>query len=113
VTSLPPPDDEELRGVLARTDLAWSRSGLALAVAAAAILKVVVRVGDARAEAVVLLGILAVATVWLFAIAHARAISRASLEGRRLSSQPKLRVATCSVLAFAVLALVIVCVPFD
>jgi uncharacterized membrane protein YidH (DUF202 family) len=111
VNKLPPPDDEEMRGVLARTDLAWSRSGLALAVAAAAILKVVVHISNRRAEAAVLVGILAVATVWLFAMAHARTIARPSIEGHPLNSQPRLKIATFTAIAFAVFALVIVYLP--
>jgi len=118
VTPAPPPKppddeelgDEELGDAIARTDLAWSRSGLALAVAAAAILKVVVHLTDARAEVLVLVGIGAVAIAWLLAIGHARVIARPAIEGRQ-HSESRLRLAALSAIMFAVAALVIIELP--
>jgi uncharacterized membrane protein YidH (DUF202 family) len=105
-----PPDDEELGDAIARTDLAWSRSGLALAVAAAAILKVVVHLTDARAEVLVLVGIGAVAISWVLAIAHARVIARPAIEGRQ-QSEARMRLAAISAIVFAVAAIVIIELP--
>jgi uncharacterized membrane protein YidH (DUF202 family) len=105
-----PPDDEELGDAIARTDLAWSRSGLALAVAAAAIRKVVVHLTDARAEVLVLSGIAAVAIAWLLAIGHARVIARPAIEGRQ-HSEARLRLAALSAIAFAFAAIVIIELP--
>jgi uncharacterized membrane protein YidH (DUF202 family) len=105
-----PPDDEELGDAVARTDLAWSRSGLALAVAAAAILKVVVRLTDARTEVLVLAGIGAVAVAWFLAIGHARVIARPAIEGRQ-HSEARLRLAALAAIAFAVAAIVIIELP--
>jgi uncharacterized membrane protein YidH (DUF202 family) len=105
-----PPDDEELGDAIARTDLAWSRSGLALAVAAAAILKVVVHLTDARTEVLVLVGIGAVAIAWLLAIGHARVIARPAIEGRQ-QNEARMRLAALSAIAFAVAAIVIIQLP--
>ena len=70
-----PADDYEVLGTeVVRTDLAWSRSGLALAVSAAAILKVIVDIGDYRAPIVILIVLVAGAIVWALAIADARLV---------------------------------------
>ena len=88
----PPEDNEVFGSEVARTDLAWNRSGLALAVAAAAILKVVVDISDFRAPVIILLVLVAGAIAWALAIVEARAASSsAALVGRLLADQRKLK----------------------
>jgi uncharacterized membrane protein YhhN len=60
-----------------RTDLAWSRSGLALAVSAAAILQVIVDIGDYRAPIVIFI-VLVAGAMWAW-----RSHIRGSFPGRR------------------------------
>ena len=69
------PEDAEVIGASARTDLAWSRSGLALAVAAAAILKVVVHVTDYRDSVIVFAVLVAAGAAWALSFAHGRVIA--------------------------------------
>jgi uncharacterized membrane protein YidH (DUF202 family) len=112
------PDSEEPRedrevfgGEAARTDLAWNRSGLALAVAAAAILKVVVEIGDYGAPVFILVVLVAGAIAWALAIVEARYVSSAALVGRLHADQRKLRFVAVATNAFAVVALVIALLP--
>ena len=107
-----PLDDEHVIGSeVARTDLAWSRSGLALTVAAAAILKVVVHVSDYRESVVILVGLAAIGIVWAFMFAHGRVVAADTIEGRLHHSQRKLRFVALVTVAFSVTALVISFLP--
>jgi hypothetical protein len=117
-TGQPRPDDpgedvEALGGgtEVARTDLAWSRSGLALVVSAAAILKVIVDIGDYRAPIVILIVLVAGTIAWALAIVHSRFVSAPALEGRLLADQRKLRFVSWVTCAFALSALVVACLP--
>ena len=115
-TGQSPPDDPDEDGKaateeVARTDLAWSRSGLALAVSAAAILKVIVDIGDYRAPIVILIVLVAGTIAWALAIAHSRFVSTPALEGRLLADQRKLRFVSWVTFAFALSALVVACLP--
>ena len=116
-TAQPRPDDpgedyEMGGGEVARTDLAWSRSGLALAVSAAAILKVIVDIGDYRAPIVIFIVLVAGAIAWALSRSHMPGSSR----GRRsradlLADQRKLRFVSWVTCAFALSALVVACLP--
>jgi len=109
-----PGDDYEALGAggeIVRTDLAWSRSGLALAVSAAAILKVIVDIGDYRAPIVILIVLVAGAIAWALAIMHSRFVSTPALEGRLLADQRRLRFVSWVTCAFALSALVVACLP--
>jgi uncharacterized membrane protein YidH (DUF202 family) len=108
-----PPEDEEVMGgtEVARTDLAWSRSGLALAVAAAAILKVVVHVTDYRDSVIVFAVLIAAAVAWVFAVGHSRVVAVDSLEGRLLRDQRKLRTVAVVTILFAIGSLVVAVMP--
>jgi hypothetical protein len=110
-----PPEDEEVMGSseVARTDLAWSRSGLALAVAAAAILKVVVHVTDYRDSVIVFAVLVTAALAWAFSVAHGRVIAVDSLEGRLLHDQRKLRTVAIVTILFAIGSLVVAVLPFQ
>ncbi len=113
-----PPEDAEARrrgngrsSEVVRTDLAWSRSGLALAVAAAAILKVVVHVTDYRDSVIVFAVLVAAAVAWALSVAQARAVGVDSLEGRLLRDQRKLRTVAVVTVLFAIGSLVIAIMP--
>ena len=108
-----PREDEEAMGSseVERTDLAWSRSGLALAVAAAAILKVVVHVTDYRDSVIVFAVLFAAAAAWAFAFAHGRVVAVDSLEGRLLRDKRKLRTVAFVTILFAIGSLVVAIMP--
>jgi uncharacterized membrane protein YidH (DUF202 family) len=112
-TNNEPPEDEEAIGgtEVARTDLAWSRSGLALAVAAAAILKVVVHVTDYRDSVIVFTVLAAAAVAWAFSVAHGRIITVDALEGRLVRDQRKLRTVAIVTVLFAIGSLVVAILP--
>jgi hypothetical protein len=116
MTSQPPDDDipedqAALRSEEQRTDLAWSRSGLALAVGAAAILKVVVDIGDYRAPVIIAVVLGAGAIAWALALVEARYVSSPSLAGRRLADQRKLKFVARVTTLFALCAIAIALLP--
>lgn len=107
------PDDEDTPGLAGeRTDLAWSRSGLAALAAAGAIVK---RVVDARAEPgapfVVALLLAGGVVAWAVALAHARAVAATTLAGRPLADRQRLRAVTWGTLALAAGGLVLALLP--
>jgi len=105
-------DDEETPGLAGeRTDLAWSRSGLAALAAVAAVLKLVVDLDEATAPAVVVALLIGGAVAWGLALAHARAIAATTLAGRAHADQGKLRVVALGTTALALGALVLALVP--
>jgi hypothetical protein len=107
-----PGEDYEVGGgEIARTDLAWSRSGLALAVSAAAILKVVIGIGDYRAPVVIFIVLAAGAIAWALSMAEARFVSQPTLSGHLHADQRKLRFVAYVTCVFAVSALVIALLP--
>ena len=107
-----PGEDYEVGGgELARTDLAWSRSGLALAVSAAAILKVVFNIADHRAPVVIFIVLAAGAIAWALSVAQARFVARPTLSGHLHADQRKLRFVSYVTCAFAFSALVIALLP--
>jgi uncharacterized membrane protein YidH (DUF202 family) len=116
MTSAPPPgdipDDRDVMGSeAARTELAWNRSGLSLAVAGAAILKVVVDIGDDRAP-VIIGGVLAAgACAWVLALLEARFVSSSALAGRLSADQRKLKLVARITTVFAVGALALALLP--
>jgi hypothetical protein len=106
-----PRDDEELFGeARARTDLAWSRSGLALTAAAAAVLKVMLNVGARQAPAVVGLVIAAVAVGWLLTLAYGHFVAGPALAGRA-HAQERIRAVAVATTLFALFALLIAMLP--
>ena len=103
------PDDEELRGLAGeRTDLAWSRSALAVLAAAGAIVKEVldgIRRPTASTVVAVLLAVGGVA--WVVALTHGRALDAASLEGVRHPDARVLRAVAYGTATFGAAALVL------
>jgi uncharacterized membrane protein YidH (DUF202 family) len=107
----PSDDREAFGGEGARTDLAWNRSGLSLAVAAAAVLKVVVDIGDYRAPTIVFGVIIAGTVAWGLSLAHARYVAAGSLEGQLHADQRKLKTVAVITTLFAVAAFLIALLP--
>ena len=107
-------DDSEVPGLAAeRTDLAWSRTTLAMAVVAAAILRRVWTQFDTVTARVVLLGLLAAAALgWLVGIWWSVTVGHAGLEGRPVASTKALRRLTVATVVVAALALVLSVVPY-
>jgi uncharacterized membrane protein YidH (DUF202 family) len=107
------PDDDELPGLAGeRTDLAWSRSGLALLVAGGAIARRIwLEVGTATGRVVIftLLGLGAV--VCVSAMWWARLAARSTIEGRLVTDRGPLRRVTVGTLLFAAAALVMAMLP--
>jgi uncharacterized membrane protein YidH (DUF202 family) len=106
------PEDEAVPGLAGeRTDLAWNRNALSLAVAAAAILRRVYADIDDRSVQVVVFGIIAgAALVWLGAMTWASAASRQGIEGRMVDAR-HLRRITAATLLLALSALVLSLLP--
>lgn len=106
-------DDQEVDGLSGeRTDLAWSRSGLALVVCLAAIAKrslPELSTLDARAVVVVALAIGCVA--WGFSLFWARAVAGITLSGRRLADERKLHFIAIGTAAIGVAAVAVALLP--
>ena len=106
-------DDPEVPGLAGeRTDLAWSRSALALAVAGAALLRRVwedIDTDNGQAIVFTLLGV--GAATWLAALVWAHGASRTTMEGRRVADPRILRRVTIGTLMFCAAALVLAVVP--
>jgi uncharacterized membrane protein YidH (DUF202 family) len=109
----PTPDDPDVPGLAGeRTDLAWSRSALALGVAGVALLRRVwedIDTDNGQAIVFTLLGVGAV--TWLVALIWAHGASRTTMEGRRVANPAILRRVTIGTLMFCAAALVLALVP--
>jgi uncharacterized membrane protein YidH (DUF202 family) len=108
-----PLDDPDLPGLAGeRTDLAWSRSALALVVAGAALLRRIwedVDVANAQALVFSVLGVGAVS--WVTALVWAHGAARSTMEGRRIADAAALRRMTAGTLLFCVAALILAVLP--
>jgi uncharacterized membrane protein YidH (DUF202 family) len=113
VTVPGPPDDEETIGLAGeRTDLAWNRTGLALGVAVASILRLVVDdVEDLTAGVWVFVLIGGGAAAWAVSLFHARSIARATMSGERVADPARLRSLSYGTALFAIGSLVLALVP--
>jgi uncharacterized membrane protein YidH (DUF202 family) len=113
VSDRPRGDDEETPGLAGeRTDLAWSRSGLAVLAAVGAIIKRIVDTrDDARAQFVVAALLVGGGAAWLLALAHSRVVAAAALAGRTHADQRKLQYVAWGTAAFAFAALVLAIAP--
>jgi uncharacterized membrane protein YidH (DUF202 family) len=102
-------DDEQTPGLAGeRTDLAWSRSGLAVVTCAAAIVKRVLTSFDTVSARIVVFGLIIAGTAaWVIALGHARAVVRSPIEGRPINDAHALRVTAYGTAALAGAALVL------
>jgi uncharacterized membrane protein YidH (DUF202 family) len=109
------PDDLEVPGLAGeRTDLAWSRTSLAVVVAAAAMLRRVWEHVDSANGRVVVFTLLGVgAAAWLTALTWAHGAARSTMEGRPVASRAALRRVTVATLLFCLAALLLAIVPAD
>jgi uncharacterized membrane protein YidH (DUF202 family) len=104
-------DDREAFGAGARTDLAWNRSGLALAVASASVLKLLIDIDDDSARAVISATIGALLVAWGLSLAYARYVARGSLEGELHTDQRRLKTVARMTTFFAMAALIVAVLP--
>ena len=106
-------DDEEVPGVAGeRTDLAWSRSGLAVLACLAAVAKRLLGTFDqVTGSAVIAAALVVAAGAWTFALFWARTVASTTLAGRTLSEARTLRLVAYGTAAIGVAAIVIALVP--
>jgi uncharacterized membrane protein YidH (DUF202 family) len=106
------PDDTDVPGLAGeRTDLAWSRSALALGVAGAALLRRVWQDIDSNNGQAIVFTLLGVgAAAWLAALIWAHE-ARTTMEGRRVANATILRRVTIGTLLFCAAALVLAVAP--
>lgn len=105
--------DVELPGSAAeRTDLAWSRSALALTTAAAAMLRRVwTDFGDVTGRMVALGTLVSAAMAWLVWLCWTRSTARSAVKERALADQVTLRRIAVGTTVFAAFALALMLVP--
>jgi uncharacterized membrane protein YidH (DUF202 family) len=112
-TVRPPPDDPDVPGLAGeRTDLAWSRSAVAVGVAGATLLRRVwddLETGNGQALIFSILGIGAAA--WLTALIWAHGATRTTIEGRRVANANVLGRVTIGTLLFCLAALILALFP--
>ena len=107
-----PTEDEDTDGLAGeRTDLAWSRSGLAALAAVAAVIKRLVGVDDLKAATWVLLIIAGGLVAWALALGHARTLMAPALAGRGHADPEKLRYVAFGTAALGVGALILALMP--
>jgi hypothetical protein len=109
-----PTDDAEVPGLAAeRTDLAWGRTSLAMAVVAAALLRRIWTQFETLTARVALFGLLAASAVaWLVGIWWSVTVGRAGLEGRPVATPRVLRRLTVATVGVALVAFVLSIVPY-
>jgi uncharacterized membrane protein YidH (DUF202 family) len=109
------PDDPDVPGLAGeRTDLAWSRTALAVAVAGGALLRRVWEHLDTNNGSVVVFTLLgAGAAAWLTALTWAHGAARSTMEGRHVASRAALRRVTVGTMLFCLAALILAVVPTD
>jgi uncharacterized membrane protein YidH (DUF202 family) len=109
-----PVDDEELAGLAGvRTELAWSRTSLSMAVVAAVVLRCVWEQFDIVTARVAVFGILGAAGLaWFAALWWSATVGRSALEGRRLVTPHVLRRVTVATVILAGIALVLAILPY-
>jgi hypothetical protein len=106
-------DDEQVPGVAGeRTDLAWSRSGLAVLACLAALAKRLLSNFDhVTGSAIIAAALVVAAIAWSFALLWARTVATTTLAGRTLSDARTLRMVAYGTAAIGVAAIVIALVP--
>jgi uncharacterized membrane protein YidH (DUF202 family) len=109
-----PVEDEEVPGLAReRTDLAWSRTSLSMAVIAAVVLRRVWQQFDTVTARVAVFGLLGAAGLaWLAALWWSATVGRSGLEGRSVVAPYVLRRITGATVIVAGLALLLALVPY-
>jgi uncharacterized membrane protein YidH (DUF202 family) len=106
-------DDPELTGLAGeRTDLAWSRTGVAALAVAATALRRVWDQFDFLTPRIAVFGLIAAgAFAWAVALLDADRVRRASIEGQRLADPRTLRAVSLGTAGFALFALILALIP--
>ncbi|GIU88177.1 MAG: hypothetical protein KatS3mg009_2692 [Acidimicrobiia bacterium] len=107
------PEDEDTPGLAGeRTDLAWSRSALAVLAAVGAIVKRLIDTTTGpRGESVVVVLLVGGLVAWALAVAHARTVAATTITGRALADPGRLRWVARGTAALAAVALVLALLP--
>lgn len=106
-------EDEETPGMAGeRTDLAWSRSGLAVLASLAALAKRLLNELDViTASGVIVAALFVGAGAWITGLLWARTIAETTLAGRTVSEARTLRLVAWGTVAIGVAALAIAFLP--
>jgi hypothetical protein len=106
-------DDEDTPGLSGeRTDMAWSRSGLAVLACLAALAKKLL--GDLHrvsGSAIIVAGIAVGAAAWIFGLLWARTVAGSTLAGHTLAEARTLRLVAWGTAAIGVAAIAIALLP--
>ena len=106
-------DDQEITGLAGeRTDLAWSRSGLAvLACLAGFVKRILPEFSTLDARAIVLVALAVGAIAWAFGLLWAREVAATTLMGRRIADPRTMRVVAVGTAALGAAAFVVALIP--
>ena len=106
-------DDQEVDGLAGeRTDLAWSRSGLAFVVCVAAVAKrLAPDLTTLDARAIVALALAVGGAAWGFSVLWARSVAATSLSGRPIADARKLRFIAVMTAAIGCAAAIVALLP--
>jgi uncharacterized membrane protein YidH (DUF202 family) len=106
-------DDQDVAGLAGeRTDLAWSRSGLAVLTCLAAIAKrILPQLSEVDGRAILVAGLLIGGAAWMFALLWARFVAATSLTGRRIADPRTMRAVAVGTVFLGVVAIAIALLP--
>jgi uncharacterized membrane protein YidH (DUF202 family) len=106
-------DDQDVAGLAgARTDLAWSRSGLAVLTCLAAIAKrILPQLDEVNGRAILVAGLLIGGFAWVFALLWARSVAATTLTGRRIADPRTMRAVATGTAFLGVVAIVLALLP--
>jgi uncharacterized membrane protein YidH (DUF202 family) len=106
-------DDQEVAGLAGeRTDLAWSRSGLAILACLAAIAKrILPDLASLDGRAILVAGLMIGGIAWMFSMLWSRSIASTTLAGRRVADPRTLRMVSLGTALLGVIAIGIAFLP--
>ena len=106
-------DDTEVAGLAGeRTDMAWSRSGLAVLSCLAAIAKRALgNLNEVSGRAVILAALLVGIVGWAIGLAWARLVARGTMEGRTVANPRTLAMTAYGTAALGAAALALAVIP--